>query len=76
MDIFVFCFAFAHTVSFSRVMDQLEAARDGDLHQLRVALTVNNVNDVSRVDGWIALHFAARNGHDEWSNSVSRWAPM
>jgi ankyrin repeat protein len=45
-------------------MDQFKAARSGDLQQLRVALTVGNVND-GDFDGWTALHYAARDGHDE-----------
>jgi hypothetical protein len=36
-------------------MNQFEAARDGDLQQLRVALTAGNVNDVDG-NGWTALH--------------------
>jgi ankyrin repeat protein len=44
------------TVLF-RVMNQFEAAEEGNLQQLRVALTVNNVNDVDHVSGWTALHF-------------------
>jgi hypothetical protein len=43
---------------------QFDAARVGDLHLLRVALTVGNVNDVSG-GGWTALHWAAENGHEE-----------
>jgi ankyrin repeat protein len=42
-------------------MDQLIASEDGDLQQLRVALTVNNVNDVDE-DDFTALHFAAFSG--------------
>jgi ankyrin repeat protein len=47
-------------------MDQLqfEAAWTGDLKQLRLALTVDNVNDVDD-DGCTALHLAARSGYDE-----------
>jgi ankyrin repeat protein len=43
---------------FNRVMSQFEAARIGDLQQLRVALTAGNVNDVD-VYGRTALHWAA-----------------
>jgi hypothetical protein len=39
-------------------MDQFEAARDGDLQQWRVALTVGNVNDDER--GLTALPYAGR----------------
>jgi ankyrin repeat protein len=49
-------------------MDQFEAAQHGDLQQLRVALTVDNVNDGDddgRNDCWTALHWAADNGHNE-----------
>jgi hypothetical protein len=45
------------------VMDQFEAAQDGDLQQLRVALTVDNVNGERY--GWTALHWAAHYGHDK-----------
>jgi ankyrin repeat protein len=45
-------------------MDQFEAAQDGDMQQLRVALTVDNVNDVGD-GGWTALHLAAHDGHNE-----------
>jgi ankyrin repeat protein len=55
------------TLLFHRVMDQFEVARDGDLQQLRVALTVDNVNDGDEC-GWTALHIAARYGHDECVN--------
>jgi hypothetical protein len=44
-----FCSFVAHTVLF-RVMNQFEAAQDGDLQQLRVALTVDNVNAAQSVD--------------------------
>jgi hypothetical protein len=57
MDV-VFDFVFlwlSHTPLFNRVMNQFEAAEMGDLQQLRVALTVNNVNAVDS-DGWTALH--------------------
>jgi ankyrin repeat protein len=46
-------------------MDQFYAARHGDLQQLRVALTVNNVNDVYRASCWTVLHHAANNGYEE-----------
>jgi ankyrin repeat protein len=56
------CFVvLAHSVLF-RVMDQFEAAREGDLQQLRAALTVNNVNDVDHY-GSESLLWAARYGH-------------
>jgi hypothetical protein len=42
-------------------MNQFEAAQKGDLQRLRVALTADNVNDVSR-DGWTALHWACYYG--------------
>jgi ankyrin repeat protein len=45
-------------------MDQFEAARNGDLQQLRVALTVGNVNDEDE-DSWTALNWAVHYGHDE-----------
>jgi hypothetical protein len=50
----------AHAVLF-RVMDQRDAAEVSNLQQLRVALTLDNVNDV--VYGWTTLHLAAGNGH-------------
>jgi ankyrin repeat protein len=43
-------------------MDQLDAAERGDVQRLRVALTVNNVNDVDGF-GWTALHCAATYKH-------------
>jgi ankyrin repeat protein len=55
------CSNVAHTVLFSSVMNQFEAARDGDLQYLRVALTVCNVND-GNMYGWTALNLAAGNG--------------
>jgi hypothetical protein len=39
------CVVVAHIVLFNRVMNQFDAAENGDLQQLRVALTVENVND-------------------------------
>jgi hypothetical protein len=45
-------------------MNQFEAAQVGGLQQLRVALTVGNLNNGDE-DGWTALHLAALNGHDE-----------
>jgi hypothetical protein len=48
----------SHTLYFNKVMNQFLAARHGDLQQLRVALTVDNVNDVDG-DGWTALLYAA-----------------
>jgi hypothetical protein len=47
-----------------RVMNQFEAAQVGVLQQLRVALTVGNVNDVD-ANGLTALHYAAWYGHDD-----------
>jgi ankyrin repeat protein len=47
----------------NRVMNQFDAAEKGDLPQLRVALTMGNVNDVA--GGWTALYYAACNGHDD-----------
>jgi hypothetical protein len=47
-----------------RVMNQFAAAKMGDLPQLRVTLTADNVN-VPQGGGWTALHWAARDGHDE-----------
>jgi hypothetical protein len=44
------------------VMDQFRAAKVGDVQQLRLALTVNNV-DVVDDYGWTALLYASRNGH-------------
>jgi ankyrin repeat protein len=44
-------------------MDHFKAARIGDLQELRVALTADNVNDTLG-GGWTVLHWAARNGHD------------
>jgi hypothetical protein len=44
-----------------QVMDQFEAAREGDLQQLRVALTASNVNDIDG-GGWTAFHWAAYDG--------------
>jgi ankyrin repeat protein len=45
-------------------MDQFKAAIVGDLQYLRVALTVNNVNDVDdSEDGLTALHCAVNSGH-------------
>jgi ankyrin repeat protein len=60
------CFV-AHTVLFNRVMNQFEAAQVGNMQQLRVALTVDNVNDADYDGGWTALHWAAYayNGHEE-----------
>jgi ankyrin repeat protein len=43
-------------------MDQFKAAKTGDLQQLRVALTVNNVNDDDGYD-LTALHYAADCGY-------------
>jgi hypothetical protein len=54
----------AHTLLFNRVMNQFEAARVGDLQQLRVALSVDNLNDGDEY-GCTALHYAAEYGHDE-----------
>jgi hypothetical protein len=54
------------TACSHRVMDQFKSARDGDLQQLRVALTVDNINNVDAygVSGgcWTVLHYAAENG--------------
>jgi hypothetical protein len=55
------------TLLFDRVMNQFEAARKGDLQQLRVALTGGNVNDVDSND-WTVLHWAARYGRAECAN--------
>jgi hypothetical protein len=44
-------------------MDQFQAAERGELQQLRVALTVNNVNDVGGSKGLTALHYAANRGY-------------
>jgi hypothetical protein len=61
------------TACCHRVMDQIEAARSGDLQQLRVALTVDNVNNVDGSGNRLtALHWAAYKGLVV-SNSVSRW---
>jgi ankyrin repeat protein len=60
MDV-AFLFSFANTMLFHRVMDQFDAAQHGDLQQLRVALTVNNVNN-RNVVGRTALHNAAIRG--------------
>jgi ankyrin repeat protein len=62
---FVFLFVCSHDVMFNRVMDRLKAAQEGDLPQLRVALTADNVNVVDVGHSWTALHYAANNGHDE-----------
>jgi ankyrin repeat protein len=43
-------------VLFNRAMNQFEAAGEGDLHQLRVVLTVDNVNNVDGF-GCAALHY-------------------
>jgi ankyrin repeat protein len=54
----------AHTVLSIRVMDpQFRAAWCGDLQQLRVALTVNNVNVVDVSYQSTALHYAAQYAH-------------
>jgi hypothetical protein len=45
-------------------MDQFEAARWGDLEQLRGTLTRDNVDDLD-VGGWTALLSASFNGHVE-----------
>jgi ankyrin repeat protein len=42
-------------------MNQFEAAQDDDLQQLRVALTVDNVNNVHD-SGWTALHYSTYRG--------------
>jgi hypothetical protein len=65
------CFSYftlvcSHAVLF-RVMNQFEDAQHGYLQQLRVALTVHNVNDVDKY-GWTALHFATRRGHADCVN--------
>jgi hypothetical protein len=52
-------------VLLNRVMNQFEAARDGDLQQLRVALTVENVNGERYGGGQTALQLAVRHGHEE-----------
>jgi ankyrin repeat protein len=57
MDIVSF-FVFLNTVFDNRVMNQFEAAKEGDLQQLRVALTVDNWNDCDEY-GKTALHWAA-----------------
>jgi hypothetical protein len=50
-------------------MDQFRAADEGDLKQLRVALTEDNVNDVDGgLSGWRALDHAARGGHIDYIN--------
>jgi ankyrin repeat protein len=51
----------SHPIVQVQQMDQFQAAEMGDLQQLRVALTVNNVNAVDN-DGWTALHCAAMSG--------------
>jgi ankyrin repeat protein len=45
-------------------MDQFVAARRGNLQQLRVLLTTNNVNEVDGT-GWTSLLYAAGNGYVE-----------
>jgi ankyrin repeat protein len=54
------------TVLFNRVMNQFDAAENGDLDQLRATLTVDNLSDVDEY-GWTVLHTAAANGHCECS---------
>jgi hypothetical protein len=74
MDVLCFHFVFscrlfvAHIVLSNRVMNQFDAARIGDLQQLRVALTAGNVNNVRDSDGWTALHYAAQYGHIDCVN--------
>jgi ankyrin repeat protein len=58
----LFFLSSSHTPLFSRVMNQFYAAGKGDLQQLRVALTVNNLND-DDYDGLTALHCAANSGY-------------
>jgi ankyrin repeat protein len=53
----------SHTVLFNRVMDRFKAAQRGDLQELRVVLTIDNVNDA--LGGRTALQWAAREGHNE-----------
>jgi hypothetical protein len=57
-----FCFLLTF-VCFS-VMDQLGAARDGDLQQLRVLLTADNVEHANYVN-WTALHYSVQGGSIE-----------
>jgi hypothetical protein len=57
-----FCICFAHSVVQKRVTDQFEAARKGDLEDLRDALTTDNVNDTD-VGGWTALQWAVYSWH-------------
>jgi hypothetical protein len=45
MDVFLDFVFLVHLLLFNRVMDQFKFASMGDLPQLRVALTVDNVND-------------------------------
>jgi hypothetical protein len=58
------CSLCSQRVVYNRVMDQFQAARHGDLQQLRDMLTVDNVNDVDDRD-WTAIHCAAWYGHDD-----------
>jgi ankyrin repeat protein len=44
-------------------MNQFDAARRGNLQQLRATLTLNNVNDVDRESGCTVLHHAACDGY-------------
>jgi hypothetical protein len=62
-----FKFLVADIVLFNRLMNHLEAARKGYLQQLRVALTIDNVNHVGD-SGWTALHWAAFNGPTDCVN--------
>jgi ankyrin repeat protein len=49
---------------YHRVMNQFKAAREGNLDQLRAALTLDNIDDVEN-GGLTALYFAAWYGYVE-----------
>jgi hypothetical protein len=75
MDVALDFVLFSHRVAHNRLMNQFDAARFGDLQQLRAALTMNNVSDVDSYN-WTALHQLQAIGMRSASNTVSRWVAM
>jgi ankyrin repeat protein len=58
------CFFLLRTRFSAGVMNQFEAAGNGNIQQLRVLLTVDNVDDVFG-SGWTALHYSTYESHYE-----------
>jgi ankyrin repeat protein len=58
------CFSFVFLLNVMLVMSQFQAIRNRDIHQFRVALTVDNLDDVDSFD-WTVLHVSVHKSHFE-----------